>query len=169
MNTTQFPRMYQHTMLIPWNKFLSCRVNREWINSHPQSWYTLKPRNQASCLNLKNISNKETTHTQSIAVIWRWKGVGGMCADHCACPSTSTGNSQLTNMLSFDPQDNTERWIGEILLPPLLWARKLGQRMTGSPKEAGAGRKIHTFSSSDHTGSILSLGPLNESSTLVLH
>lgn len=29
MNATQFPRMYQHIMLIPWNKFLSCRVNRD--------------------------------------------------------------------------------------------------------------------------------------------
>lgn len=27
MNATQFPRMYQHNMLIPWNKYLCCGVN----------------------------------------------------------------------------------------------------------------------------------------------
>lgn len=137
MNATQFPRMYQHNMLIPWNKYLSCGVNAN-ARLHTLNHATLlQPRRQASWLNLKNISNPENNahpkHPCDLKVkgSW-WEGY------RPPWTSPSTGNSQLTNtlplILPFDPPDNMGRWIGEILLPPILWTRKLGQRMTGSPR-----------------------------------
>lgn len=136
MNATQFPRMYQHNMLIPWNKYLSCGVNAN-ARLHTLNHATLlQPRRQASWLNWKNISNPET---QSILAIWRWKGVGGRDADHPEPPPPQAILSLQTCFHSFFHLTLQTTWEDGLEKYCFLqfYDQKIRSKNDRLPKEAG--------------------------------
>lgn len=159
MNATQFPRMYQHNMLIPWNKDLSCRINSD-ASLHTLDHDTLpQPRNQASKLNLKNISNKERTHPPSLLVIWRWKGVVG-------CMQTTMNlnlhrqfaayKHAFINSFIWPSRQHWKMDWGNIASSSFM-NQKIRSKNDRFPQGDRSREKIHTSSFSDHAGSILSL------------